>query len=120
MAETLILEFTGIGEAEYKAVNSELGLDMQTGKGDWPAGLLAHAAGTADDGAFIVTEVWSSRADQAAFMQDRLGGSAGGRRDHGRAEGPLGTAAGLPAARGLTGPVHDGPAALRRVRPGRA
>ncbi len=73
MAETLILEFTGVGEAEYKAVNGELGLDMQTGKGDWPAGLLAHTAGTADDGAFIVTEVWASRADQAAFMQDRLG-----------------------------------------------
>ena len=68
MAETLILEFTGIGEAEYKAVNSELGLDMETGQGEWPPGLLAHAAGTADDGAFIVTEVWSSRADQAAFM----------------------------------------------------
>jgi hypothetical protein len=80
MAETLILEFTGVGEAEYKAVNSEVGLDMETGQGDWPAGLLAHAAGTADDGAFIVTEVWSSRADQAAFMRDRLGAAlaAGG------------------------------------------
>ncbi len=80
MAETLILEFTGVGEAEYQAVNSELGLDAQTGKGDWPEGMLAHAAGTADDGAFIVTEVWASRADQAAFMRDRLGGAlaAGG------------------------------------------
>ncbi|HCU94812.1 MAG TPA: hypothetical protein DHU96_19770 [Actinobacteria bacterium] len=35
--------------------------------------MLAHAAGTADDGKFIVTEVWASRADQGAFMQSRLG-----------------------------------------------
>jgi hypothetical protein len=80
MAEVLILEFTGVGEAEYDAVNSKLGMDMRTGAGDWPGGLLMHAAGTADDGAFLVTEVWSSRADQAAFMQGRLGAAlaAGG------------------------------------------
>lgn len=73
MPEALILEFAGLGEAEYAAVNGHLGIDMQTGKGDWPAGLISHAAGTADDGTFIVAEVWSSRADQAAFMQSRLG-----------------------------------------------
>jgi hypothetical protein len=80
MAETLILEFTGIGESEYDAVNSKLGLDTRTGEGHWPAGMLSHAAGTADDGAFVVTEVWASRADQAAFMQERLGAAlaAGG------------------------------------------
>ncbi len=80
MAVGLILEFTGVGEAEYDAVNSKLGVDMRTGTGDWPAGLLMHAAGTAEDGAFVVTEVWSSRADQAAFMQNRLGAAlaAGG------------------------------------------
>ena len=32
-----------------------------------------HAAGTADDGAFIVSEVWTSRQDQASFMESRLG-----------------------------------------------
>jgi hypothetical protein len=31
--------------------------------------LLSHAAGTADDGMFIVSEVWSSREDQAAWEQ---------------------------------------------------
>lgn len=80
MPEVLILEFAGVGESEYNAVNEQLGIDMKTGEGDWPTGLLSHAAGTADDGAFIVAEVWSSRENQAAFMQSRLGSAlaAGG------------------------------------------
>ena len=45
MPEALILEFTGVSEAEYAAVNKQLGIDMQTGQGDWPAGLLSHTAG---------------------------------------------------------------------------
>ena len=45
MPEALILEFTGVTEAEYAAVNKHLGIDMHTGQGDWPAGLLSHAAG---------------------------------------------------------------------------
>ena len=73
MPVALILEFTGVTEAEYAVVNKHLGIDMQTGQGDWPAGLLAHAAGTAEDGTFIVSEVWSSQADQDAFMRSRLG-----------------------------------------------
>lgn len=73
MPAALILEFTGVSEADYIAVNKHLGLDMQTGEGEWPAGLLSHAAGQADDGTFIVSEVWSSRADQDAFMTSRLG-----------------------------------------------
>ena len=73
MSEALILEFTGVTEAEYAAVNKHLGIDMHTGQGDWPAGLLSHAAGTAEDGRFIVAEVWSSRTDQDAFMASRLG-----------------------------------------------
>jgi len=73
MPEALILEFTDVTEAEYAAVNKHLGIDMHTGQGDWPAGLLAHAAGMAEDGTFIVSEVWSSRADQDAFMTSRLG-----------------------------------------------
>jgi hypothetical protein len=73
MSEALILEFAGVGEAEYAAVNKHLGIDPQTGQGDWPAGLLSHAAGYADDGTFVVAEVWSSRADQDAFMSSRLG-----------------------------------------------
>jgi hypothetical protein len=74
MAEALILEFTETDAAsKYEAVNNVLGIDMATGQGDWPAGLLMHAGGTSDTGQFIVTEVWASRADQEAFMQQRLG-----------------------------------------------
>jgi len=73
MPEALILEFTGVDAAAYAAVNAQLGIDMNTGQGEWPPGLLSHAAGTADDGTFIVSEVWSSRADQSAFMESRLG-----------------------------------------------
>jgi hypothetical protein len=73
MAEALILEFTGIGEAEYAAVNKQLGIDMETGRGDWPPAMLSHAAGPAEDGTFIVSEIWASRADQEAFLASRLG-----------------------------------------------
>ena len=73
MPEALILEFNGVSEADYEAVNKQLGIDMQTGEGDWPAGLLSHAAGTADDRVFIVSEVWSSRDAQEAFLASRLG-----------------------------------------------
>jgi hypothetical protein len=77
MPEVLILEFSGVTETEYAAVNGQLGIDMQTGQGNWPPGLLSHAAGTADDGSFVVTEVWNSRADQGAFMDSRLGAALG-------------------------------------------
>lgn len=73
MAEVLILAFEGVGEKEYWAVNGELGIDMARGTGDIPDGLLSHSAGTADDGRFVVTEVWSSRDAQGAFMSSRLG-----------------------------------------------
>ena len=53
MPEALILEFTGVSETEYAAVNKHLGIDMRTGQGDWPAGMVSHAAGKADDGTFI-------------------------------------------------------------------
>jgi hypothetical protein len=80
MPETLILEFSGVTEADYASVNGHLGIDMHTGEGDWPAGLLSHAAGVGDDGTFVVSEVWNSRDEQAAFLNGRLGAAlaAGG------------------------------------------
>lgn len=51
----LILTFDGVTTKEYEAVNSELGIDMNTGKGNWPEGLLVHAAGIREDGQFVVT-----------------------------------------------------------------
>jgi hypothetical protein len=45
-----------------------------TGAPDFSApGLISHSFGTADDGTFVVQEVWSSRAEQGVFMESRLG-----------------------------------------------
>jgi hypothetical protein len=74
MAEGLILEFDGVGQAEYAAVNAKLGIDMESGQGDWPSGLLFHAGG-AKPGGWVVFEVWESREAQERFMHDRLGGA---------------------------------------------
>jgi hypothetical protein len=73
MAEAVILEFSGVGEEQYNAVNGKLGIDPKTGTGDWPVGLQTHVAGNSDEGTFVVAEVWSSRQAQADFMQERLG-----------------------------------------------
>jgi hypothetical protein len=73
MAVGLIIEFSGIGKAEYDAVDDALGLDMYAKTGDFPDGLITHAAGNSDRGTFIVTEVWESQAHQEKFMQSRLG-----------------------------------------------
>jgi hypothetical protein len=46
MAEGLILEFDGFGVERYRQMNELLGIDMDSGEGDWPAGMLAHTGGT--------------------------------------------------------------------------
>jgi hypothetical protein len=72
MAEGLILEFDGLGIDDYKRVNDLLGVDMESGAGDWPAGMITHVGGVGDGG-LIVFELWSSRAEQESFLADRLG-----------------------------------------------
>jgi hypothetical protein len=72
MAELLILEFEALDEGIYEQVNKILGIDMDSGEGDWPAGLLSHSAGKIDGG-WVVVEVWESREAQETFMQSRLG-----------------------------------------------
>jgi hypothetical protein len=72
MAEALILEFDGVGREQYEAVNERLGIDMNSGQGDWPAGLMFHAGAT-KPGGMIVFEVWESREAQGRFMDERLG-----------------------------------------------
>lgn len=72
MADALILEFDGFDRATYDRVNEKLGIDMESGEGDWPAGLLFHA-GAAKPGGFVIYEVWDSQAAQEAFMAERLG-----------------------------------------------
>jgi hypothetical protein len=73
MAELLILEFEGVTEADYRSVNAQLGLDPDTGKGDWPAGLVTHLAGLGEDGRAFVVESWTTREAHAEFMDKRLG-----------------------------------------------
>ena len=72
MAEGLIPEFDGVERAAYDAVNERLGIDEQSGEGDWPSGLRFHAGG-AKPGGWVVFEVWESREAQSAFMNGRLG-----------------------------------------------
>ena len=85
MAEALILEFEGVGRADYEAVNEVLGIDMGSGEGDWPPGLLVHTAGATENG-WAVMEVWESQEAQERFMSERLGPGAAGRRDRRSAE----------------------------------
>ena len=72
MPAGLILQFAGNGLEEYDRVNAQLDIDQQSGMGNWPAGLLSHAAGMSDGG-LVVMEVWESREAQGRFMQERLG-----------------------------------------------
>jgi hypothetical protein len=77
MAAGVILEFEGVTEKEYLAVNDALGLDPATGEGEWPDGMISHSAGLRDDGRFVVMEVWDSPEHQARFMESRLGEALG-------------------------------------------
>jgi hypothetical protein len=72
MADALILEFEGYGVDDYERVNTVLGINMQTGEGPWPDGLLLHSAAI-KPGGFVIYEVWASKEDQERFMNERLG-----------------------------------------------
>ena len=72
MAEALVLEFEGYGVDDYEKVNGVLGIDMRTGEGQWPEGLLLHSAAI-KPGGFLIYEVWASKEDQERFMDERLG-----------------------------------------------
>lgn len=72
MPAQVILEFEGVTTKEYDAVNDALGIDMGSGKGDWPPGLQVHAAGLNENGDLVVSEVWDTPEHQARFMEERL------------------------------------------------
>jgi hypothetical protein len=72
MADALILEFAGEGADVYMAVNRALGIDVTTGAGEWPEGLLFHSAGVGPGG-LVVYEIWESQDAQGRFMAGRLG-----------------------------------------------
>jgi hypothetical protein len=56
MAELLILEFDGVTESDYRNVSAQLGIDLDTGQGDWPPGLISHLAGMSEDGHGVIVE----------------------------------------------------------------
>jgi hypothetical protein len=72
MAELVVVEVEGFDESDYKRVNENLGLDLYSGTGDWPVGMLSHAAGPMEGG-WKVVEIWASQADQENFLHTRLG-----------------------------------------------
>ena len=72
MAAELILEFEGVTTREYYAVNKELGIDPDSGEGNWPDGLVAHSAGLNEAGHLVGNSV-DTPEHQARFMEDRLG-----------------------------------------------
>src|SRR3954447_25000237 len=78
MSEALILEFRDADPALYGTVNTNLGLDPETGTGEWPEGLVSHVGAAHLDGnGLTVFEVWESREAQDAFMTSRLAPALG-------------------------------------------
>jgi hypothetical protein len=75
MTYGITLSFDGVNADDYWAVNEKLGLNRD-GTGDWPAGLRSHAGGPTATG-WVVSEVWSSKTEQEAFMSSRLGAALG-------------------------------------------
>jgi hypothetical protein len=73
MSEAIILEFSGVTPDQYSAVNAILGINMETGEGDWPAGMISHVGCEGADGSALVFELWESQAAQHDFMAGRLG-----------------------------------------------
>lgn len=73
MSEALVIEFAGVSTDDYDTVNGILGLDVATGSGDWPDGMISHVGAAGTDSHFVVFEVWDSQASQQAFMDSRLG-----------------------------------------------
>ena len=71
MAEVIIIE-VDCDPALYPKVNEILGLDPDTGGGDWPKGLVSHVGG-GGNGTVAVIEVWESRAEQESWMTSALG-----------------------------------------------
>ena len=93
MAELLILEFDGVDETDYATVNAQLGLDPQTGAGDWPAGLITHLTGLTEGGSAYVIEVWESRTPGGVHADSPRPGD-GSWRSQRHSEGDLGPACG--------------------------
>ena len=67
MAEVIIIEVE-CDPVLYPKVNGILGLDPNTGSGDWPKGLLTHVGGGGDGTVVAGRSLGVSDADQEAWM----------------------------------------------------
>ena len=77
MSDVLIFEFSGVTADQYNAVNVNLGIDPETGAGDWPDGLHSHTGAIGANGNLVVFEVWESKEAHEEFMNSRLGPAIG-------------------------------------------
>ena len=75
MAYGIVLRFEGVGEDDYWAVNSAVGIGKD-GSGEYPDGMKSHVGGPTPDG-WVVMEIWESKAAQEAFMAGALGAALG-------------------------------------------
>jgi hypothetical protein len=72
MSYGIVLRFEGVSEDQYWAVNDRLGIDRDFTE-NVPDGLVVHTAGPVGDDGWVVSELWTSKGDQEAFMASRLG-----------------------------------------------
>ena len=72
MAVGLVMRLPGVGSGKYDAIMQELGLPLGN-TGDWPDGIISHAAGSMPDGTWIVVDVWESQEAFDQFLASRLG-----------------------------------------------
>lgn len=59
-------------EQPYDAIMEELGLPFGD-TGDWPEGIISHAAGSTSDGGWTVVDVWESQEAFDRFLASSLG-----------------------------------------------
>ena len=69
MAVGLVMHFSDLTSDHYDTVMTTLGLSADAG--DWPDGLISHAAGATPDG-WCVIDVWESQEQADAFIGGRL------------------------------------------------
>ena len=76
MSYAIVLQFDGVDEDQYWAVNEALGIDRDFTT-NLPEGLQVHTAGPIGDGGWLVSEVWASKPDQETWLTGRLGEALG-------------------------------------------
>ena len=69
MAILMILDWHGVGPADYDRVNDAIGIHSDA---DAPEGLISHTAAVTDQGDLIVADLWESEEALGRFAETRL------------------------------------------------